>query len=44
LMEFEAVLAHAQSLVQQGQLDALTMRDVAELYKAGRWTGLGPDT
>lgn len=39
LTEFEAVLAHAESLVRQGRLDILTMRDVAKLYRAGRWSG-----
>lgn len=39
LTAFETVLSHAQSLVQQGQLDVLTMRNVAESYKEGRWTG-----
>jgi len=39
LTAFEDVLAHAYSLVQQERLDVLTMRDVAELYRAGRWTG-----
>ena len=44
LEAFETVLAHAQSLVRQGCLDILTMREVAELYEAGRWTDLESDT
>jgi len=39
LTAFEAVLAHAQSLVSQGRLDVLTMRDVAELHREDHWKG-----
>jgi peptidoglycan/xylan/chitin deacetylase (PgdA/CDA1 family) len=34
---FEAVLAHARSLVRQGLLETLTMSEVAKLYRDGRW-------
>ncbi|MDB9253343.1 polysaccharide deacetylase family protein [Halorubrum ezzemoulense] len=39
LTAFETVLAHAESLVQQGRLNVLTMRNVADLHKSGRWDG-----
>lgn len=34
---FEAVLAHARSLVRRGLLETLTMSEVANSYRDGRW-------